>query len=119
MREKRLKDREFAKRQSESARRWQKENPIRSALNLYRGSASRKGLEFSLSQERFEALLMGECAYCGALPAPINGIDRRDSSLGYVDGNVATACKTCNYAKQRMTVAEFRAWARRVVEHME
>ena len=46
-----------------------------------------------------------------------NGIDRIDSSKGYVKGNVVTSCKYCNTAKNTMTQQEFKEWIVRVYEH--
>ena len=40
-----------------------------------------------------------------------------DNSKGYTEENSVTACATCNYAKRKMTVHEFLAWARRLVGH--
>lgn len=40
-----------------------------------------------------------------------NGIDRIDSSKGYVKGNVVPCCKFCNMAKMDMSVEEFLEWA--------
>lgn len=76
------------------------------------------------------------CRYCGCAPYQIskssnrtpscvqawstyiyNGIDRIDSSKGYVKGNVVACCGTCNKAKLVMTQPEFLAWVERVYEH--
>lgn len=70
------------------------------------------------------------CAYCGAAPtlhehelqymqktkAPWkhNGIDRVDTTKGYIEGNVVPCCCTCNYAKHTMTVPEFKDWITRI-----
>jgi hypothetical protein len=42
------------------------------------------------------------------------GMDRVEPKLGYVTGNVVPCCKTCNWAKQRMGLIEFRKWVTRV-----
>jgi len=68
--------------------------------------------------EQLVRLLKQDCAYCGAPAKPLNGIDRINNALGYVDGNVTTACRTCNLAKREMTLEEFRAWVGRAAKHM-
>jgi 5-methylcytosine-specific restriction endonuclease McrA len=84
----------------------------------YQGSAKRRGLEFVLTREVFDTLTAMDCHYCGRPPIEsrsINGIDRIDNALEYVDGNMVTACSTCNYAKRAMSASEFIGWARLVV----
>jgi hypothetical protein len=45
-------------------------------------------------------LRVGLCTYCGGgLPLYGGGLDRKDSSLGYVVGNVVPCCYDCNTAK--------------------
>ena len=38
----------------------------------------------------------------------MNGIDRINSSLGYVDGNVVPCCGTCNKMKMAMDESDFK-----------
>ena len=44
----------------------------------------------------------------------INGVDRIDSSIGYIDGNVLPCCKICNLAKNDMSKDIFLEWIKRV-----
>lgn len=65
------------------------------------------------------------CWYCGVAPServarygePVlaHGIDRIDSSMGYVPGNIRTACMHCNRAKMDASTEDFLAMCRRVV----
>jgi hypothetical protein len=103
----------------ESAIAWQRRNPMQASWTNYVGSARRRGIEFALTRERFEQLIACDCEYCGAAPAPLNGIDRVDNGFGYIEGNVVTACRACNVAKQTMSVDQFIAWAKRVIAHCE
>jgi len=86
----------------------------------YRRRAKRKGIEFSLNKDEFRQLTKWNCFYCGAPPTnkslttrrqngyyEHNGIDRRDSGLGYTIDNCVGCCKTCNMMKNSMTVEEF------------
>lgn len=96
----------------------------------YRYRAMKQELEFSLTREDVTALLFSPCTYCGAAPAnikyaqqateiPYNGIDRIDSTGGYVIGNVAPACIICNRAKSSMAIEAFEAWLLRVASHVQ
>jgi hypothetical protein len=49
----------------------------------------------------------------------INGLDRIDSEGAYSVDNVVSCCKFCNIAKSTMTVVEFLAWAKRLVQHQK
>lgn len=95
--------------------------------NQYRGHAKKLDLPFGLSFEQFQALIFEACHYCGAdssnyrkgkgLTAQsikYNGIDRKDSALGYTPDNCVTACRNCNYAKRRLSYADFIALAQRI-----
>ena len=71
------------------------------------------------------------CHYCNAAPSQsrsgsksrpqdavkFNSLDRLDSALGYTIDNVVPCCKICNFAKNTMSVEEFRAWLSRVYGH--
>jgi hypothetical protein len=77
----------------------------------YRRDAKARGATFALTETEARALFLAPCHYCGAEPGRVfrattcraafvcNGIDRLDSSSGYVAGNVVPACKACNYLK--------------------
>jgi hypothetical protein len=119
MRSKRDNSPEYREKEIERTKSWQARNPLRYAFTNNRGSAQKRGLSWELTQERFNELVQSECFYCGAVPSPLNGIDRIDNDAGYVEHNVTTACTHCNYAKRRMTQADFIAWARRVVSNQE
>ena len=72
-----------------------------------------RGYEFDLTKEQVRQLVLQPCHYCGSPPLQkqkigqygynggllYNGIDRINSSLGYVHGNVVSCCKHCNWAK--------------------
>lgn len=58
---------------------------------------------------------MCECAYCGR--DNVSGLDRTDSSLGYLKSNVVPACKDCNFAKNDKSIEEFCKWAKKLQEY--
>lgn len=78
----------------------------------YRLGASARDLDYELSQKEFLSLVTRRCTYCGAHPrnspqkhipeTKLNGIDRKDSKLGYFAENCVTCCSTCNRAKSDM-----------------
>lgn len=100
------------------------------AFYEYRSTAKKLRRVFELSRIEFSTLVQCNCHYCGAAPfagfsprSPsrskvlLNGVDRINSKMGYVRGNVVPCCKHCNRAKLEMTDVEFIALCRRVAEH--
>jgi hypothetical protein len=86
------------------------EASFRQLFCSYRGSAAQKSLKFELTQEDLKVLTKQVCFYCGSEPSAVykpninggytyNGIDRRDSGLGYILSNVVPACRHCNWMK--------------------
>jgi hypothetical protein len=112
-----------------------RERILRSGLSThavygdYRRSARNRGLEWTLTESEFDALIRKSCRYCGSPPSRqlkdkyanritlINGIDRIDNSKGYVPGNVCACCKTCNYQKRAHTEDGFKKWVTDVYHH--
>lgn len=94
------------------------------------GRYKRQGLEFELTEEQFFKLTQKDCHYCGSKPSNIykpqgnnggytyNGLDRVDNTKGYVIGNVVSCCQICNSAKSKLTLPEFRDWAKRLCNKM-
>jgi len=94
-------------------------NQMPLAWGRYRAEAKDHHRVFALPRALFDDLVTDNCFYCGEPPANSrNGIDRVDSSGGYTEDNVVTACTRCNMAKRRQTKGEFEAWASRVAFHL-
>lgn len=109
----------------------------------YRKRANKKGREFKLSYLEFRALITSSCVYCGDGPEErnshrlvckteyiqdrdigngtyaANGIDRVDSSKGYILSNCVTCCKTCNLMKLTATSDEFLAKIEKIHQHRQ
>ena len=80
-----------------------------------------RNIEWNLSLEQWVEIVEKDCEICGSKPilkegklhkrtgqqVPINGVDRIDSSKGYIIGNVRCSCSKCNYMKHRMDDEEF------------
>lgn len=103
--------------------------PIKSLFSIYRGSALRRKLPFSLSLDFFNSIIQEPCEYCGRLPFQIykdkssyieikyNGIDRVDNTKGYIEDNVVPCCGDCNRAKRTLSRGEFLTWIKLVYNH--
>ena len=66
-----------------------------------RYSAKKRGIECSLTKAEWSAEVLGaSCSYCsGPIEPTGSGLDRIDSSLGYIPGNILPACYLCNIVK--------------------
>lgn len=96
----------------------------------YKRHARDRGIFYDLPRDEFERLIRSPCHYCGTSYSNLkktknckdgfrhNGIDRLDSAIGYVTGNVVPSCRLCNFAKRDLTVAEFHEWASRIGAHV-
>lgn len=60
-------------------------------------------LAFELTLDQFEGLKRQSCYLCGkqSSSSHMNGIDRLDSSVGYIVENCMPCCAGCNYIKRR------------------
>lgn len=97
----------------------------------YRTGAKKRNFDFILTEVVVKALINGVCFYCGSPPANMyryreipdvirkySGIDRVDSSKGYIPGNVVSCCQQCNIAKNKLSISEFDEWVKRVFTRM-
>ena len=111
------------------------ENGFNFLYHVYKANAAKKSLDFTLTKEKFHCLTKLDCSYCGRPPQQLslsiynnsltpkgldhaqylyNGLDRIDPQKGYSEQNVVPCCKTCNYAKRKMTIEEFKGWIAQV-----
>lgn len=101
-------------------------------IHFINACVRKRGLACILSEDEWLALVSQHCHYCGdsgsneVKPRPTahygesfryNGIDRVNSSIGYLADNCLPCCKRCNIAKNTMGYDEFRAWVRRITSH--
>lgn len=90
----------------------------------YKSRAKSKNWEFLISKEEFTNLIHSNCHYCDLSPNKFrkdrvknlrvidtnefsNGIDRLDSSKGYIIDNVVACCEDCNKAKRNLSYTQF------------
>ena len=81
------------------------------ALNKYKSceySAKSRDLKFEIEEDLFLLLIKLPCGYCGKSSENKDiGIDRIDSSVGYVSGNFIQCCKMCNLMKMSLAAEKF------------
>lgn len=71
--------------------------------STYKSSALAKNLVFEITQEQYNEIVKPKCYYCDCIhERGFNGIDRIDSTKGYVLDNCVSCCKMCNYMKKSL-----------------
>lgn len=102
---------------------------INDLFSTYKQGAIKKKREFTLTKEELQTIVTSDCVYCGAPPSRkhrperitsnfrVNGIDRRDNSVGYITNNVQPCCSICNQAKHTLSETAFLGWIGRVFNH--
>ena len=97
-------------------------------IRKYKHRAKKNGWEFNLTTDLCYILFTSSCSYCGDPPSnchkiprdrsnrifKYSGIDRIDSSKGYIKGNVRSCCRFCNILKSNKSEQEFKEWLKRV-----
>lgn len=98
---------------------------------MVKGRKISKEKGFDLTLEQFIEISKMNCYYCNAEPTPTkghrkwsaeicsNGLDRVDSSVGYLISNVVSCCKYCNVAKLDRTEEEFISWVVSLARHQK
>ena len=83
----------------------------KSRFSRYKSRAKRDGIIFKLSYEEFKKITDQSCFYCGTYSEnsvkDFCGIDRVNSSKGYIKGNIVPCCNVCNMMKGIMYQQEF------------
>lgn len=82
----------------------------------YRSAAKQRDIGFELTFEEFQEFWGQPCYYCADSIETV-GLDRVDSSIGYVFFNVVSCCKKCNFAKHLMNEDEFVAHCEKIVNN--
>lgn len=106
------------------------QSQIGRTLYTYKHNAKVRNLPWELSKDEFLRLTSLNCFYCGRPPSNVSsrkistgdfiysGIDRLDSSLRYVEGNVVPCCHDCSVAKMGHSYQEFKSWIFQISDHM-
>jgi hypothetical protein len=84
--------------------------------SVYKNSAKSRSIDFLISYEEFYSMWHKPCSYCGSEIETI-GIDRIDNNIGYIIGNIAPCCTTCNLMKRKMKTEEFLSHVAKIYEN--
>ncbi len=98
---------------------------LRAAWNYYKRNAKNRHIDWQLTYEQFESLVLDKCEYCDSKKSNIgktgygatfsyNGIDRVNNEKGYTAFNTVPCCKICNRAKGDLTKVEYIKWLKRI-----
>lgn len=104
----------------------------RGLFGQYVGRAKFKGIDFELTIQEFEQITKQNCAYCNVEPSQMyqtgwhdapeiyvyNGIDRIDSSSGYVATNCLPCCVVCNRMKNSHDQTFFIQHIKKIYENL-
>lgn len=94
--------------------------------SAYRYNALRRGIEFDLTIDYLDQLWEiqdGKCYYTGvelditSRLGATGSLDRLDSTVGYVQGNVVWSLVPVNFAKQSLTEDDFLAMVEKIYEY--
>lgn len=95
--------------------------------SYYVRNAGTRDLDWGLTKDQFFKLIDAPCHYCARVGVTHtknstdqiwnNGVDRVDNSKGYTTKNSVTCCKTCNQAKNSLSMDEFKEWAKAFVKN--
>jgi len=107
------------------------EASFKAVIRKYKNNAELRGIPFQLGPSTFRSITEQDCTYCGAKPTPSslhikkfngawrwNGIDRVDSSKGYIYGNVVPCCSLCNKLKSNLEQSDFLDQLFLIVNHL-
>lgn len=97
---------------------------------VYKRNAASRDLAFEISIDKFIEIASKNCAYCGVppreyipnknitTPCTLNGIDRKNNSIGYTARNIAPCCWTCNRMKWDLGSKYFKEHTKRIAAHL-
>lgn len=85
---------------------------LKARYKKYELGAKERDFPFELSLEEFDEITKMPCEYCGGYSdeldgSKFNGIDRIDSSSGYVYENCVPCCEMCNRMKMAYDLHDF------------
>lgn len=95
------------------------ESTKNSIYKRYEIGAKKRNIVFYLEKTLFYETIQSNCFYCGCKPSQIvksrnnngdfiyNGIDRIDSSIGYIPSNIVPCCGECNSMKMGLSLERF------------
>jgi hypothetical protein len=121
----------LARNSVQRARFWASKNPererannqkhkrtLKCKFNKLKHRARKRNIEVTLTFEQYcQIVESGKCFYCDEpLPVMGHGVDRIDSSIGYVYSNCRSCCQFCNIMKSDGSEQEFIRRCSKVVD---
>ena len=104
-------------------------------FNEYAKNAKSRNIDFNLTFQEFNQIIVLSCHYCGSEPIEHNrwikiqhkaqpslkhnGIDRINSNIGYVFTNVVACCSKCNLMKNIFPEEDFLNHVKKIYLHNE
>lgn len=89
----------------------------KNVFNSIKRRANYRNIGFSVTYEEFEKFYGKNCYYCNK--ENCIGLDRIDSSRGYLIDNIVTCCTLCNSMKNVLTQEDFYNHVRKIKDHLE
>jgi hypothetical protein len=99
----------------ESSKRHSK--TLRGRYTSCRLSASKRKLVFTLTEEQVTHIVTQPCIYCNTFQYETSGIDRIDSSIGYIFENCAPCCFICNRMKSNYSAENFLEHCKKIADN--
>lgn len=117
------------KQNSEIQKKWREKNPdyMKQPTHRYaaaKSAAKRRGKIFTITFDEWFNEISKPCYYCcnklGPMPEVGIGLDRLDSSKGYIENNICSCCEICNKIKgQYLSVIETKAAINAIIKIRE
>jgi len=112
---------EFHKENKEYENNYYKDysQTVNGRFHIYVRGAKKRKIQFNLTPEQFLKMTDKVCHYCGQFSVGKNycGIDRVNSSLGYLVENCVPCCNICNLMKMAYPVDEFLTHILKIAKH--
>ena len=101
-------------------RRYRYVRTLEYKFSQYKNRAVPRGYSFELTIEQFSELINKPCHYCGTPPVigTLNGVDRKNNTIGYIHSNCLPCCKMCNWAKRTYSYEDFTNWIHTASKHL-
>lgn len=112
---KRLNNWKYKKQIQERTKRWTKS--LHGRFITYRSSARKRELEFTLTEQDVKNIVSQPCFYCNTFKHITSGIDRVESSIGYILGNCVPCCHMCNRMKSNYSAEDFIEHCKKIADY--
>ena len=90
-----------------------------SVYSKFISEAKNRNINTELTKETYDFIISMPCNYCkNIFENGSRGIDRIDSTIGYIYGNITPCCYTCNTMKNILSQEEFFKHLKRIYDYM-